>query len=329
MLEAIRHKFPDANSTDDLQWPILKDSTTSSLLPDPPSGAKSNVSSRRPIRGHPTSSRSSASSSFEPDAVPDAVVSYWSALEERHAAAASLSAFKTLSLDISKLPPNWTVIHIILNPDKSTMLLSRLSSSSSPLLFCLPLRGRVDSDEIHLTLGEALAELRNIVRLSDEGARRAVHVRNDDPADRAAWWSERAALDKRLKELLDNIEFCWLGGFKVRLNSRFHAHVRHLNASYGRLYLVLLLILLWAISRISVCAWTKYCRVYCLPRTLKSDSRNQMEHRPPVPHLYFQSPSLTASRHFHRPAGTKSWRTFCASCLTCTSCTAFLSLYPK
>ena len=133
------------------------------------------------------------------------------------------------------------------------MLLSRLSSSASPLLFCLPLRSRVDGDVPHLTLDEALAELRDIVRLSDEGARRAVHVRNDDPADRVAWWSERAALDKRLKELLDNIEFCWLGGFKVRLISRFHVCVSRLNASHGRLFLVLPLISLLASSTISVC----------------------------------------------------------------------------
>ncbi|KAG7108693.1 Separin like protein [Verticillium longisporum] len=30
----------------------------------------------------------------------------------------------------------------------------------------------------------------------------------------AAWWEEREALDKRMKQLLDNIEQIWLGGFK-------------------------------------------------------------------------------------------------------------------
>lgn len=65
-------------------------------------------------------------------------------------------------------------------------------------------------------LEDALHELREIVRLSDEGTRRAVHVKSDDPQARADWWAERAALDKRLQALLENIEFCWLGAFKVR-----------------------------------------------------------------------------------------------------------------
>ena len=65
------------------------------------------------------------------------------------------------------------------------MLLNRLSSSASPLLFCLPLRSRVDGDEPHLTLDEALAELHDIVRLSDEGARRAVHVRKEVSASQS------------------------------------------------------------------------------------------------------------------------------------------------
>ncbi|KAI6127502.1 peptidase family C50-domain-containing protein [Pisolithus croceorrhizus] len=182
MLEAIQHKFPDRNARDDLQWPLPRasDSSPGLLLPTP--GSKYNPSARRPIRA----------SSF------------------------SSATFRSLSSEISKLPPRWTIIHIILTPDKSTMFLSRVSSASS-LIFCLPLHSRSGGDEPHLTLDEALTELRDIVRLSDDGARRAAHVRNDDPADRAAWWAERTALDKRLQELLENIEFCWLGGFKAIL----------------------------------------------------------------------------------------------------------------
>ncbi|KAL4079672.1 peptidase family C50-domain-containing protein [Scleroderma citrinum] len=244
MLEAVRYKFPDANSIDDLQWPILRDFASPSKPPDSASRPKSNPSTRRPIRVHPTSSLSSTTSSSELDAVPDAVDSYWSALWERHATATvSPSAFTTLSSDLAKLPQNWTVVHIILTPDKSAMLLSRLSSSSSPLLFSLPLRSQLDSDEPRLTLDEALAELCDIVRLSDEGARRAVHVRNDDPAERAAWWSERAVLDKRLKELLDNIEFCWLGGFKTILSPPPNLTPGHLNDLRTRVDKVLLRVL--------------------------------------------------------------------------------------
>ncbi|KAI5983296.1 peptidase family C50-domain-containing protein [Pisolithus albus] len=215
MLEAIEHKFPDRNARDDLQWPLLRASDSSPGFLLPSSGSKYNPSARRPIRASSFSSATSGSS--ESDIASEPPFTYWEALKRRYTSeTVSPSSFASLSSEISKLPPKWTIVHIILTPDKSTMFLSRVSSASS-LIFCLPLHGRPGGDDPHLTLDEALAELRDIVRLSDDGARRAAHVRNDDPADRAAWWAERTALDKRLRELLENIEFCWLGGFKAIL----------------------------------------------------------------------------------------------------------------
>jgi separase len=124
----------------------------------------------------------------------------------------------TLSLDqADKLPANWTVINISVTEDKSTMFVSRQRPNTEPLIFCVPLKGRRESDEDeHLTFDDTLDELKEIIRLSDEGTRRAMHVKCDDQQARASWWAERGALDKRLKELLENIEFCWLGAFKVR-----------------------------------------------------------------------------------------------------------------
>lgn len=144
---------------------------------------------------------------------------YWSALEKKYSSVV-LSPSSLLE-KTPKLPDNWTVVHITLTPDKSSLFISRLhTASSQPLLFCVPLRGRRDTeedDESRLMLEDALHELREIVRLSDEGTRRAVHVRGDDLGARAGWWAERTALDKRLQTLLENIEFCWLGAFKVGL----------------------------------------------------------------------------------------------------------------
>ena len=68
---------------------------------------------------------------------------------------------------------------------------------------------------------DAVGELREIIRQSDQGTREAANVNKDDRKERAAWWANRSALDKRLKELLENIEFCWLGAFKVRPCHRF------------------------------------------------------------------------------------------------------------
>ncbi|KAH0826731.1 cysteine peptidase C50 [Lanmaoa asiatica] len=183
MLEAIPHKFADVNA-DDLQWPLM--TTDGSPL-------ATDLRRRNP-------SGASVSSSFGSDD-NDGQRSYWSALEKKYS---SLVLSPSSLLETTpKLPHNWMVIHITLTPDKSSMFVSRLHTpSSQPLLFC----------------EDALHELREIVRLSDEGTRRAAHVRSDDVQARAGWWAERAALDKRLQALLENIEFCWLGAFKTILS---------------------------------------------------------------------------------------------------------------
>ena len=192
MLEAIPYKLGDVHA-DDLQWPQM---TTE--------GTPLAADARR------------TTSSFEGDG-HDVQRAYWTELEKKYT---SLVLSPTSLLATTpKLPRNWTVIHMTLTPDKSSMIISRLHTpSAQPLLFCVPLRGRRDveeEDESRLMLEDALDELREIVRLSDEGTRRAVHVQSDDAQARAGWWAERAALDRRLQALLESIEFCWLGAFKV------------------------------------------------------------------------------------------------------------------
>ncbi|KIK92250.1 hypothetical protein PAXRUDRAFT_830139 [Paxillus rubicundulus Ve08.2h10] len=210
MLEVIQHKFPDAN-VDDLQWPMMTPDGSPLLLT---ADARSDCRQRNTS----SSSTSSPTDADEGDSSVNSLRSYWSALEKKY------TSLPPSALDTTpKLPHNWTAVHITLTPDKSAMFVSRFHSpSSQPLLFCVPLRGRRDADqhdeELHLTLDDALHELREIIRMSDDGTRRAAHVRNDDPQARAGWWAERAALDKRLQALLENIEFCWLGAFKTILS---------------------------------------------------------------------------------------------------------------
>lgn len=101
------------------------------------------------------------------------------------------------------------------------MFVTRQRPSKDPLIFYIPLKGRRETiDDEHLTFDHAIAELNDIIRLSDEGTKQAASVRNDRET-RAAWWASRSALDRRMKELLDNIEFCWLGAFKVCLHFMF------------------------------------------------------------------------------------------------------------
>jgi len=117
---------------------------------------------------------------------------------------------------VDTLPANWTVIHIYLTEDQNTLFVCRQRANQQSLVFSLPLKGRRETEEDeHLTFQGAIAELREIVRLSDEGTKSAINVKGQDQRARAAWWADRTALDTRLKELLENIEFCWFGAFKV------------------------------------------------------------------------------------------------------------------
>lgn len=140
---------------------------------------------------------------------------YWENIRDRyHTQSLDLTNLSVSQSD--RLPKNWTVISINVTEDKSTMFITRQVTQEEPLIFCLPLRGRRETEEDeHLSFDDALKELKDIIALSNQGTRQAIHVKNDDPEARATWWKERIALNKRLQELLENVEFCWLGAFKV------------------------------------------------------------------------------------------------------------------
>jgi len=208
MLEAIQQKFP-ALGRDDLAWPSMAED--GSTLP----------TSRTGRRGFDYSSddeEMNGSASLK---------AYWDSVRRRYQSY-HLNAETLLSSSssaIAELPSHWTVVHITVTEDKNTLFISRQRGGSppkEPLIFCVPLKGRRDGpgdeDDQHLTFEDAVRELEEIVRLSNETTKVAASIK-DDPAARSKWWKERGALDTRLKELLENIEFCWLGAFKVCLGS--------------------------------------------------------------------------------------------------------------
>lgn len=204
MLEAIQHKFPSVQF-DDLEWPLMTPSGSPLPRKKPSNFLRLRTSSTEEASDDDVDSNAS-------------MKAYWDSIRETHAEQTSGTSLLSTTPK-SQFPPHWTVVHISLTPDKSTLFISRQNVSSEPLIFCVPLKGRRESDEDeHLTFDDAVKELAEIIRLSDQGTRNAVNVRNDDPQARAAWWAERNTLDKRMQELLENIEFCWLGAFKTILS---------------------------------------------------------------------------------------------------------------
>ncbi|KAF5330235.1 hypothetical protein D9611_010620 [Ephemerocybe angulata] len=218
MLEAIQQKLAALKPSDDFEWPMISEDGTPKPQP-----------AKEPSRRRPMLLGDSDIESDDDDEDPQnekTIREYWESVQERYQA----KLLDTDSLRNSQtkgLPANWTVIHVHLAEDKSTLLISRQECGEDavePLLFCVPLKGRRDNgtgdEEEHLSFEDAVAEFTEIIRLSNESTKAAVHVRADDDEARSNWWKERNALDVRLKELLENIEFCWLGAFKTILSPR-------------------------------------------------------------------------------------------------------------
>jgi separase len=121
--------------------------------------------------------------------------------------------------DMSRLPSNWCTISINVTEDHNTMFIARRQRDRAPVIFTLPLdrQGKREEEDQSFTLDTAVTELRTIIKESDDSARSAKDVDRTDKSAKMQWWSNRKVLDQRLQDLLENIEFCWLGAFKVCL----------------------------------------------------------------------------------------------------------------
>ncbi|KAI0075567.1 hypothetical protein K474DRAFT_1599575 [Panus rudis PR-1116 ss-1] len=218
ILEAIQHKFPGAWQ-DDLQWPRL--TTNGSVLPPAP-----------PKRRTRFLTPDSDVEDDEAYTDPESTESYWKQIAAKYSGQLYDPSVLSNS-QIDALPAHWTVASITLSSDQKTIFITRQRPKREPLIFCVPLGGRREADneeEDKLSYGDAVNELREIVRLSDEGTRNAANVKRDDKDARAQWWAARSDLDKRLKTFLENLEFCWLGAFKTVLSKSLNVSEEQLHA---------------------------------------------------------------------------------------------------
>ncbi|KAG8981364.1 hypothetical protein FRB90_007306, partial [Tulasnella sp. 427] len=217
MLECIDNKFPNITQASDVGWPSMN--VNGSPLPP------SHTLARRLLF-------TQDSDEDDEDGDEMNLQSYWQTVKKR---------YRTEILDpaglacpiVDMLPEHWTVVNISVTDDKQTLFISRQRARCEPLIFCLPLdrQGRRelgDDEEEPLTYERAIEELQDIIRLNDETAKNAKDIQ--DKEGRAGWWSDRGKLDVRLRELLENIEFCWLGAFKTILAEPSDTSVGALNS---------------------------------------------------------------------------------------------------
>lgn len=153
---------------------------------------------------------------------------YWNRLRSRYEWPYGLD--DSGSIDV--LPNNWTIVNVSIANDKNTIFVSRQRAKSQSLIFSVPInrQGRKENEDEPLSFEDGIKKLQEVLDESDRIAKAAKDVASDDRNARVAWWANRAALDKQLGDLLDNIEFCWLGAFKViTLRSIVHSFAKHIT----------------------------------------------------------------------------------------------------
>ncbi|KZV89225.1 hypothetical protein EXIGLDRAFT_771939 [Exidia glandulosa HHB12029] len=213
LLDSIQVKTNNATPDDDLLWPTFTARGTPTRK----------ITKPKKVKKRYAYSDDEGDEDEEEDLSADArtLTSYWGAVRERHRPLFS-QAWQPKE-DVDELPSDWTIVSISVTEDKRAMFVSRQRPKAEPLVFCVPLErhnrhGDDDDDEERFTYHDAMQEFASIIRESNEGTARAQTVKDMDRDAKAEWWSDRAALDKRMQQLLDNIEYCWLGAFKTVLN---------------------------------------------------------------------------------------------------------------
>ncbi|KAK7206157.1 peptidase family C50-domain-containing protein [Myxozyma melibiosi] len=134
---------------------------------------------------------------------------------------------------VNSIPDNWVAVSVSLSEESGDLIVSRFQANESPFLLRLPLNRHCsrDADEDSFSFADAKAELHEIITKSNATAKASRELHEKGKVLKQQWWSERRELDQRLEELLTNMEYCWLGGFRgilsglkcnSELSSRFY-----------------------------------------------------------------------------------------------------------
>ncbi len=132
----------------------------------------------------------------------------------------SIGRFQRDYVDI--IPRDWCVISLALTENKHDLCITKLQAGQSPFVIRLPLERAIsrDADNEVFNFQQGRSGLLDIVKAINDSCHDARDM--TVKGAKSAWWAEREVLDNRLKELLDNVEQIWLGGFR----GIFSQHVR-------------------------------------------------------------------------------------------------------
>ena len=126
----------------------------------------------------------------------------------------NIAAFQAAYIDI--IPISWKVITISLSEDFKELRLARLRTAQTPFMLAIPLDRHCSRDGEDQIFGfeEGKSELLKIIELANHSTHDAGIRDMSKKGAKTEWWEARATLDTRLKDLLNNMETIWLGGFR-------------------------------------------------------------------------------------------------------------------
>ncbi|KAK5664345.1 hypothetical protein OQA88_568 [Cercophora sp. LCS_1] len=140
---------------------------------------------------------------------------------------------------IDIIPKPWSVISLSLSENSHDLCITKLQAGHSPFVIRLPLEraSSRDMDNEVFNFHQGRAELLDIIKQTNDTCHNAKELVGAK-GEKTAWWEEREVLDSRLKELLENIEQIWLGGFR----GIFSQHMRRpdLLARFQKRFLTIL-----------------------------------------------------------------------------------------
>jgi separase len=125
-----------------------------------------------------------------------------------------LSAAEFQEEYINTIPKPWTAVSLALDESCTSLYVARYRADQTPFIVRLPFSRHQDEELGDETFDYAAGkgELQEIIQLSNTSCHNGGDL--SIKGAKSKWWSEREALDRRLQELLINMEDMWFGGFK-------------------------------------------------------------------------------------------------------------------
>ena len=149
-----------------------------------------------------------------------------------------MCSVEALESSINKLPASWLIINLTLSESKDALWVSKIRPGQRPFSLRLPFdrESVADCEDQSFGFDQGKNEMRDIIREANDSA----HNNGDmvRKGAKTAWWDRRVDLNRRLQDLLTNMQNVWLGGFRGVFSD--HVASKFFLARFGETFQVIL-----------------------------------------------------------------------------------------